>query len=399
MPIASNSINRSYKNNLFINNKKNPIDKLHDTIDTLFKEKNLDDIKYSMFFQDNESISTLNMNSMAIDSKSSKDTNEYTSKTPQNISRLDNKNQSISSNDLNDTIELYKLVGERNADFLFHWIYNIYDRIHLPSIQNEYKQILNLTKTKLGIFNVLIDDLADNSKIRNKELLEKCMVIPWNFNEKYNNRYLETVRTIWEDCIKSIEEFPRFNKFEDVFYFDLFQFMNCNKYSYLVNTKKTSNFTEDKIYLHHGVMVLLHCDLDLMCSPNFDYNELGKLREILYYVQDYIHIGNMLSTYTREVEELDVSSPIISLALRRGLIERNLLTTDPEYALESLIPLIPIYQKRMKENLSSINKYINEINSIDLQDFYQRLKSVGDAFLSRKQYWKKSRNKPLEIYN
>ena len=397
MQIIPNSFVRRNRNNFFSDSQDNQVDKLHNTIDILLKEKNIDIITSSMILQDSDKISTVDTNSISSDPPDSKNTQDMTSNHPTDLSLLTNKNTLESFNNLDEIIKLYKLVGERNADFLFRWIYNIYDRIHLPSIDKKYKKILNLTKTKLGIFNVLIDDLADNSKTRNKELLEICMKIPWNYKKNYGNQYLEIARSIWEDCIKTIEKFPRYQEFEDFFYFDLYQFMNCNKYSYLVNSKKTSNFTEDRTYLHHGVMVLLHCDLDLMCSPDFNYNELGKLREILYLVQEFIHLGNMLSTYTREVEELDVSSPIISLALRRGIIERKILTTDPEFALESLIPLIPIYQKRMKENLSSINKYINDIESIDMQEFYQNLKSVGEAFLNRKQYWK-TQNKLLEIH-
>jgi len=65
--------------------------------------------------------------------------------------------------DITPSIELYKKVG--CGDFLFNWLYEIYKKIFVPSIDSRYKDILALDKTKLTIFDVLIDDLADNYKI------------------------------------------------------------------------------------------------------------------------------------------------------------------------------------------------------------------------------------------
>ena len=198
---------------------------------------------------------------------------------------LSQKTDKNISNSLEDTIKLYKSIGDRNADFLFNWIYNIYNEIFLPSIDSVYKEKLTLTKTKLGIYDVLIDDLADNAKLRNGKLLEQCMEIPWNNSSSNNNQYVDVCRKIWYDCINQIQKFPRYDEFKDIFYFDLHQFMNCNRYSYLVNTKGISNFTEDKNNLQHGVMVLTHCNLDLMCSPDFNYKELEKAVKL---VENYL---------------------------------------------------------------------------------------------------------------
>ena len=81
---------------------------------------------------------------------------------------------------LGEAIKLYKKVGPRNADFLFKWLYQVYDKTYLPSISDEYKDELALIKTKLCIFDVLIDDLADNAKLRNKRLLDQAIRIPNN---------------------------------------------------------------------------------------------------------------------------------------------------------------------------------------------------------------------------
>jgi hypothetical protein len=383
---ADNRISIFKNNNKY--NQDEFLRKLHEHIDNLFIDKNLDDITSSIAFAKGiDSFKSFNKNANHDNSLKENNYNDWSTESHGKQVMFSDKTDQIISNSLEDTINLYKSIGDRNADILFHWIYNIYNEIFLPSIDPIYKEDLTLTKTKLGIYDVLIDDLADNAKLRNGKLLEECMAIPWN-NTSNNDQYVSVCRKIWADCINQIKKYPRYNEFKDIFYFDLHQFMNCNRYSYLVNTKSISNFTEDKTNLQHGVMVLTHCNLDLMCSPDFNYNELEKLRPILYWVQDFIHIGNMINTYPREIEELDLSSPIISLAIRKGLIQQDTLKDDPEYAFESIKPLIPIFEKRMKDDLSNVNKYIKEIDTINLDIFYKKLKNVGNEFVSRKPYWK-----------
>ena len=295
---------------------------------------------------------------------------------------------------LDEAIELYSTVGSRNANFLFNWLHQIYDKTYLPSINKEYKEQLALIKTKLCIFDVLVDDLADNAKLRNKRLLYEAVQIPNNSTKKYRNKYLEVTRLIWEDCINSIKKLPRYDEFKDIFFFNLEQVMSSMKYSYLINTSDFSNNVEDEKYLNHGVMVILHCDIDLMCSPDFEYEELRKLRPILHSVQDVAHLGNMMNTFPKEIKEADFSSPIISMAIRDGVVEKNTVINDPEYALACMQPLISKFEDRMKINLQNIQTRANDIETIDISDFYQRLMNVWNGFLEREQYWEKNQNEP-----
>lgn len=63
---------------------------------------------------------------------------------------------------IEEAIELYKSVGSRNAEFLFRWLYNHYLKIYIPSVNSDFIETLAEYKTKLTIFDVLVDDLADN---------------------------------------------------------------------------------------------------------------------------------------------------------------------------------------------------------------------------------------------
>ena len=267
-------------------NQDEELKKLHERIDNLFVGKNFDDISSSMAFsQRKDSFESFNNKAIQDNSVNKNKYHNLTTVSREKQVMFSQKTDKNISTSLEDTINLYKSIGDRNADFLFNWIYNIYNEIFLPSIDTVYKEKLTLTKTKLGIYDVLIDDLADNAKLRNGKLLEQCMEIPWNNSSSNNNQYVEVCRKIWYDCINQIQKFPRYSEFKDIFYFDLHQFMNCNRYSYLVNTKGISNFTEDKNNLQHGVMVLTHCNLDLMCSPDFNYKELEKAVKL---VENYL---------------------------------------------------------------------------------------------------------------
>lgn len=291
--------------------------------------------------------------------------------------------------DLDTAIKMYNSVGCRNGDYLFRWLYNIYKFSYISSVDPTYREILTLDKTKLTIVDVLIDDLADNYELRNQELLEKAVRIPWNPKKKYRHKYLEVTRKIWLECMKSIKHYPRYNEFKELFFFDLDQVLDSARYSFLVNTMEIDNELENRLYIHHGTMVIMHLDMDLMCSPNFNKNELWKLRPVMHYVQDVCHIGNMLNTYPREINERDLSSPIISLGLRKGLITKEDIIKDPEKAIERLRKLEPYFKKRVEENLKKIEKHAKDLESVDLNEFSRKLRRVFKCFLKRKYYWEK----------
>lgn len=285
---------------------------------------------------------------------------------------------------LEEFIRQYNLVGVRkNSTFLFNWLYNVYTKTYLPCIDIIYKESLAINKTKLTIFDVLIDDLSDNCKVRNKRVLELFMQIPWNRRKKYKNRYLEFGRIVWNSCINSIKKYPRFKEFKDIFYFDLRQVLNSMEYSFLVNTYGISNYIEDKIYLPHGCMVILHCDMDLMCSRNFDIKELRDMRVIFHLAQKVAHVGNMLNTYPKEILEKDLSSPIISLAIRKNIIDEELNLND----LQKIKNLEILFKNKVELYLEKIKKYENKIKSVNIKGFSNKLEKLFNAFINRKHYW------------
>jgi hypothetical protein len=297
---------------------------------------------------------------------------------------------SLRGYNISELIDLYDSVGleTRNMKFLARWFCNMFDFSYLPSVDLEYKDQLVLDKLKLSIFNILVDDLADNYIIRNKELFEKAARIPWDGHNSFKNKYLNVTKKIWLDFSDSLKLYPRYQEFKEIFYFDLDQFLDSIKYSMLINSVGLDNPLEIKTYPPQNMQVLLFLNMDLMCSPSFDIKELGKIRPILIRTQNLLHLAHVISTYPREIEELDFSSPMISMGLSEGVIEKEDVIKNPETTLENLRYFEPYLKNLAEQHFEKIKDQIDTVKTVDIEDFYERVRRVYDYFLERPYYWK-----------
>src|SRR3989441_12722255 len=281
--------------------------------------------------------------------------------------------------ELGEVLDLYKSVGRRNIEY-FAWIHDVYSWIPLPSVSFDRRKVLGEDKTKLAIFDILADDLADNYTTRSFAMLEQLTKIPWQAEDTSveTNDYLQVARKVWEDLISSVSLYPRFGEFERIFYFDLRQVLSSMLYSYLANTEGIENPVETNFYSSYGCVVEVAIDMDLMCSPAFDMRELGLIRTIACLAQKVAHVGNMMTTYPSEVLESDVSSPIISLALRKGLIRRD------ELGVASTVPKLSklewVFKSRAHSYIRKVAECEKEIRSINLRGFSDFLIELIDKF-------------------
>ena len=281
--------------------------------------------------------------------------------------------------DLGAVIDLYKSVGRRNIDY-FTWIHEVYSWITLPSVSFDLRKDLNDDKTKMTVFDILVDDLADNYATRSYSLLEKLAGIPWEAkpHPDENDAYLSAARRIWEDSLSSISRYPRFKEFERIFYFDVRQVLQSMIYSYLGNTDGIENPVETGFYSSYGCLVEVALDMDLMCSPSFDMKELGPMRSVACLAQKVAHVGNLLTTYPNELMERDVSSPIISLALRKGLIRREEL--GDKAALPKVSKLEWVFKNKAYCYIRKVAEYEKGIRSINIKGFSDYLLELVDRF-------------------
>jgi hypothetical protein len=276
-------------------------------------------------------------------------------------------------------LDLYKSVGRRNVEY-FAWIHDVYSWITLPSVSFDCRKDLTEDKTKLTVFDILVDDLADNYETRSYSLLQRLTNIPWESQiaNDQSDEYLDVSRRIWEDSISSVSEYPRFNEFERIFYFDLRQVLSSMMYSYLGNTAGIENQIETSFYSSYGCLVEVAIDMDLMCSPGFDMKELSPMRTVACLAQKVAHVGNMLTTYPSELVERDVSCPIISLALRKGLIREDEL--GDKAAIPKVSKLEWVYKNKAYSYIKKVAEYEKEIRSINLRGFSDYLVELMGKF-------------------
>ncbi len=270
---------------------------------------------------------------------------------------------------IEDIIALYETVGHRDSDYL-DWLHKVHASMALPCVGTEFKQVLGEDKTKMGIFDIMMDDLADNFVTRSRFLLQDFMRIPWR-NTVENHDYVDVGRAIWDDFIASVQQYPRYKELEGVFYFDLRQILASNEYSSLINTLGLDSPFEINHYSPYGCAVMLFVDMDLMCMLDFDLKELRTMRSISYLAQKIAHVANLLGTYPREVLERDLSSPIISLAIRKGIITKDEL--GDRNVIHKLKQLEWIFRSRALSYVQKVATYEKQIRSVDIKGFSQML--------------------------
>lgn len=277
---------------------------------------------------------------------------------------------------LEKDIEGYKNVGYRDIK-LFKWLVFAFENLGLSTVEEKYLNSLVILKTRFTIFEVMIDDIVDNQDKRNLVLFEELLKIPFNSDKietskltKKEIEYLEFTKLIWFKITNELSKYPNYKKYKEAFEFDVYQMLNSMRYSRFVNTTPQAiNLLENKIYVPHGMIILIQLDFDLMCSKGFDDNELGTFREIAYLSQRLAKIGNLIATYPRELLEYDMSSEaVIRFAKDYGF--------DFKFKLNKLLNKknrYPDFEKELIDEWEKQYKIIKEladkIKSIDMDRF------------------------------
>jgi hypothetical protein len=155
----------------------------------------------------------------------------------------------------------------------------------------------------------------------------------------------------------------------------------------LIHSNDLDNISELEIYSPYNMQIVLFLDLDLMCSPNFNKEELGKLRPVLIWAQKALHMAHVINTFPREIEELDFSSPIISMGLKEGVIDKEMVIKNPKKVRKNLEYIIPYLKNRAEEHFQQIENQASQIESIDILKFNKKLREIYSRFLQRPPYW------------
>lgn len=246
------------------------------------------------------------------------------------------------SPDLCRWVDAYGRVGHRNL-FLWKWCLRGVEITTLSSVADEQRRELCDTKVLGVMLDVLLDDIADQG--RNPEFLEFLLSIPYGTGGGDVTRFTSTEQTyaaltreVWEEIQRRIRRFPRHAEFDELLKFDYLQLLNTMRYSYLLNSDPALlNLAEHDLYLPHNMHMMISSTMDLMCSPTFDRSEIGRLREGMWKVQYMGRVGNLVTTWQREIREQDFTSGVFAHAVASGTVSVGELAAHNQEQLEHLI--------------------------------------------------------------
>ena len=311
--------------------------------------------------------------------------------TPENTQKQIKEIQAIELPlELQEWIEEYEKVGEREG-FLWNWVYKATQITTLPVVLEQYRAQVSQIKTLLVMFDSLLDDVADKQK--NGRLLNELVKIPFrqseirlnslNFQEK---QYLELTKKLWEHIKTSVEKYPKYQEFKEVFKYDINQLLNTMEYAYLINKNPyLINEKEHWPHLSPNMSTMICYTIDLMCSL-FDIKKLRILRMVGWEAQKMARIGNWISTWEREIKEEDFTSGVLPYALKSGLINIEDLQKENKEEIIKRIQNGGIEDYLLQQWEQSFNRVKKYTESNDLANMEKGLEQLMIMHLISKGY-------------
>lgn len=182
----------------------------------------------------------------------------------------------------------------------------------LSGVDGRHLEDLILAKVRIGTLITIYDDLADNPACRNGELLQRLYRIPFeNSRNESPCRTESAVRSLFDEVLVTLRQFPNHELLASVFAFDLAQVYNANRYSELLtDLSPLASTVENRAYSPHNMGIVLAGTMDLMASPGLIREELGSIRTLLHQSQVLARLMNVMCTEDRERAEEDVTGEL-----------------------------------------------------------------------------------------
>jgi hypothetical protein len=234
------------------------------------------------------------------------------------------------SSDLMKWVEGYAQVGKRNL-YLWKWVRQGVEATTLSCIRQDLFDFTCDTKVLGVILDVLLDDIADRKG--DPDLLEQLLAVPFDTapgrlsNVSSADRpYAAYTLGVWEEIKRRTRSLPCFAEYSTIWRYDYLQLFNGMRYSHMLNQDiALLNLAEHDLYSPHNMHIMVSSTVDLMCSPEFDRNELGRLRDAIWHAQFMGRIGNLVTTWERELGDCDYTSGVYARALSEGDLTLDML--------------------------------------------------------------------------
>lgn len=227
-------------------------------------------------------------------------------------------------------VDGYAQVGKRNL-YLWKWCRQGVEVTTLSCIDQALYDFACDTKVLGVVLDVLLDDIADQGG--DPELLEQLLNVPFGHQRLQLSKvaaedraYAEFTVDVWEEIKRRTRQFPLFERYATVWRYDYLQLFNAMRYSHMLNQDVALlNMAEHDLYLPHNMHIMISATVDLMCSPTFERSELGRLRDAVWHAQCMGRIGNLITTWERELGDGDYTSGVYARAVAEGDVTVELL--------------------------------------------------------------------------
>jgi len=241
-----------------------------------------------------------------------------------------------------DWVERYGRVGSRDV-YLWRWCLHGLDLTTLSCVAPALRRELCDTKLLAVMYGVMLDDVADHGG-GDAFLAALTGIIAGHVDRDFSEfssqqqEYAQFTCDLWDTFLNRLQCAPCYADYTELLKYDHQQILNTFAYSLMVNKQPALlNVQEHDMYQPHNMQMMSFATMDLMCSPNFDRAELGRLREVVWHAQSMGRIGNLVSTWQREIAERDFTSGVFARALREGDLSLDDLASATPAKIEAAV--------------------------------------------------------------
>jgi hypothetical protein len=246
------------------------------------------------------------------------------------------------SHELQPWVDGYAKVGHRNP-FLWNWCRRGVEITTLSCVDPSLRDRVCDTRVLGIMLDVLLDDIADH--LKDLAFLERLLGVMETGERPtedvfapHQRAYATFTMDVWDEIQRRIRQFPRYAEFAELLRFDYRQLFNVMRYSRLLNEyPEMFNLVEHDLYTPHNMHMMISATMDLMCSTAFDRSELAILREVVWRAQCMGRVGNLVTTWQREIGEDDFTSGVFARAISCGDLTVSDLWSGNRAYLEMVI--------------------------------------------------------------
>jgi hypothetical protein len=286
--------------------------------------------------------------------------------------------------DLMQWADDYAQVGHRDL-YLWKWVRQGVEVTALSCVDPEWFDAVCDIKVLGVMLDVLLDDIADRGG--DPELLEQLLAAPFDRRRPRlrkvtprDRAYAEFTLDVWQEIKRRTRRLPRFEEYAAVWRYDYLQLFNAMRYSHLINQDiALLNLAEHDLYLPHNMHIMISATADLMCSPTFDRAELGRLRDAVWHAQCMGRIGNLVTTWERELPDGDFTSGVFARAIAEGDVTLEQLRARDQAAVAAAIrsggheDFVLHRWEQYREHLHALAPRLRTVDLTKLLHGYERL--------------------------